>query len=76
MNPQEERRLLIVLLTVIFLMIAGFGGVAPSRIGGPVAAGRLFSAVSPGVPFAFSVLPILPRFGVAMQVIRRARRLA
>ena len=51
-------------------------GMALARIGGPVAAGQLFSAVSPGAPFAFSALLILPAFWFAMQVIRRVPRLA
>ena len=51
-------------------------GMALARIGGPVAAGQLFSMVSPGAPFGFSALLILPAFWFAVQVIGRAPRLA
>jgi predicted MFS family arabinose efflux permease len=46
-------------------------GMALSRIGGPVLAGWLFSAVAPGAPFAFAALAILPGLWFAGQVRRR-----
>lgn len=51
-------------------------GMALARIGGPVAAGQLFSLVAPGAPFAFSALLILPALWFAWAVIRRTPRLA
>jgi len=51
-------------------------GMALARIGGPVAAGQLFSHVAPGAPFAFSALLILPALYFAAQVRKRSPRLA
>jgi len=51
-------------------------GMALARIGGPVMAGQLFSAVAIGAPFAFSALLILPALWFASQVVRRMPRLA
>jgi MFS transporter, DHA1 family, tetracycline resistance protein len=51
-------------------------GMALARIGGPVAAGQLFSLVAPGAPFAFSALLILPALWFAWTVIQRVPRLA
>jgi predicted MFS family arabinose efflux permease len=47
-------------------------GMALARIGGPVLAGQLFSLVSPGSPFAFAALLILPAIWFAVQVKNRA----
>ncbi|MET0272857.1 MAG: MFS transporter, partial [Phenylobacterium sp.] len=44
-------------------------GMALARIGGPVLAGQLFSMVTPGAPFAFSALLILPALWFAGQVV-------
>lgn len=49
---------------------------ALSRIGGPVVAGQLFSLASPGAPFAFSALMILPALWFAWAVVQRAPKLA
>ncbi|HEY0646435.1 MFS transporter [Phenylobacterium sp.] len=49
---------------------------ALARIGGPVVAGQLFSVVSPGAPFAFSALMILPALWFAWAVVQRAPKLA
>jgi DHA1 family tetracycline resistance protein-like MFS transporter len=49
---------------------------ALARIGGPVIAGQLFSVVSPGAPFAFSALMILPALWFAWAVVQRAPKLA
>lgn len=51
-------------------------GMALARIGGPVLAGQLFSLVSPGAPFAFAALLILPALWFAWAVIQRSPRLA
>ncbi|MFN3583805.1 MFS transporter [Phenylobacterium sp.] len=51
-------------------------GMALARIGGPVLAGQLFSAVSPGSPFAFSALLVLPALWFALQVRGKVQRLA
>lgn len=51
-------------------------GMALARIGGPVAAGQLFSLIAVGAPFAFSALLILPALWFAGQVVQRAPRLA
>jgi len=51
-------------------------GMALARIGGPVVAGQLFSLVSPGAPFAFSAVLILPALWFAWAVIQRTPRLA
>lgn len=47
-------------------------GMAFSRIAGPVVAGQLFSAVSPGAPFAAAALLTLPAIWLATPVRRRA----
>lgn len=49
---------------------------ALARIGGPVVAGQLFSLVTPGAPFAFSALMVLPALWLAWAVVRRVPRLA
>jgi predicted MFS family arabinose efflux permease len=49
---------------------------ALARIGGPVAAGQLFSLVAVGAPFAFSALLILPALWFARTLIQRVPRLA
>ncbi|WP_308238113.1 MFS transporter [Phenylobacterium sp. J367] len=49
-------------------------GMALARIGGPVLAGQLFSLVSPGSPFAFAAVLILPAVWFALQVRQRTRR--
>ncbi len=46
-------------------------GMALARIGGPVIAGELFSLVTPGAPFAFAALLILPGLWFAAQVRKR-----
>lgn len=46
-------------------------GMALARIGGPVLAGQLFSLVTPGSPFAFAALLILPGLWLAAQVRNR-----
>jgi len=46
-------------------------GMALARIGGPVLAGQLFSLVTPGSPFAFAALLILPGLWLAVQVRNR-----
>jgi len=46
-------------------------GMALARIGGPVVAGQLFSAVAIGAPFGFSALLVLPALVFAMQIRRR-----
>ena len=46
-------------------------GMALARIGGPVIAGELFSLVTPGAPFAFAALLILPGLWLAAQVRKR-----
>lgn len=51
-------------------------GMALARIGGPVLAGQMFSLVSPGSPFLFSALLILPALWFAWAVIKRTPRLA
>jgi len=51
-------------------------GMALARIGGPVLAGQLFSLVSPGSPFAFSALLVLPALWFALQVRGKVQRLA
>jgi MFS transporter, DHA1 family, tetracycline resistance protein len=50
-------------------------GMALARIGGPVLAGWLFSAVSPGSPFAWAAVLILPGLWLAGQVRRRTPRM-
>jgi len=51
-------------------------GMALARIGGPVFAGWLFSAVAPGAPFASAALLILPGLWFASQVRRRVHSVA
>lgn len=51
-------------------------GMALARIGGPILAGQMFSALSPGSPFALSALLILPALWFAWAVIKRMPRLA
>jgi len=51
-------------------------GMAAARIGGPVVAGWLFSSVTPGAPFAFAALLILPGLWFAGQVRRRVHLVA
>lgn len=51
-------------------------GMALARIGGPVLAGQMFSLVSPGSPFLFSALLILPALWFAWAVIKRTPRRA
>ncbi|WP_293906597.1 MFS transporter [Phenylobacterium sp.] len=51
-------------------------GMAAARIGGPVAAGALFSMVSVGAPFAFSAVLVLPALWFAAMVVKRSPRLA
>lgn len=46
-------------------------GMALARIGGPVAAGQLFSAVAPGAPFAMAAALILPGLWFAGEVRKR-----
>jgi MFS family permease len=46
-------------------------GMALARIGGPVLAGQLFSAVAPGAPFAVAALLILPGLWFAGEVRKR-----
>jgi MFS family permease len=46
-------------------------GMALARIGGPVVAGQLFSAVAPGAPFAMAAALILPGLWFAGQVRQR-----
>lgn len=58
------------------MMGLNMSGMALARIGGPVAAGQLFSLVAPGGPFAFSALLILPALWFAAQVVKRTPRLA
>jgi MFS family permease len=48
-------------------------GMALARIGGPVLAGQLFSLVSPGSPFAFAALLILPAVWFAVQIKNRTQ---
>jgi MFS family permease len=48
-------------------------GMALARIGGPVAAGQLFSAVAPGAPFAMAAALILPGLWFAGQVRKQVR---
>jgi len=46
---------------------------ALARIGGPIYAGQIFSAVSPGAPFALTALLILPAAWLAVQVGKRVK---
>jgi MFS family permease len=46
-------------------------GMALARIGGPVAAGQLFSAVAPGAPFAMAAMLIAPGLWFANEVRKR-----
>jgi MFS family permease len=46
-------------------------GMALARIGGPIIAGEMFSLISPGAPFAFAALLILPGLWFAGQVRKR-----
>jgi MFS family permease len=48
-------------------------GMALARIGGPVAAGQLFSAVAPGAPFAMAAVLILPGLWFAGEVRKQVR---
>ena len=48
---------------------------ALARIGGPILAGQLFSAVAPGAPFLLTALLILPALVLARQVTLRMRDL-
>jgi len=51
-------------------------GMALARIGGPVAAGQLFSAIAPGAPFAMAAALILPGLWFAGQVRKRVPMIA
>ncbi|WP_366928771.1 MFS transporter [Phenylobacterium sp.] len=51
-------------------------GMALARIGGPVAAGELFSVVAPGAPFAMAALLILPGLWFAGEVRKRVHLIA
>jgi MFS family permease len=46
---------------------------ALARIGGPMYAGQMFSAVSPAAPFALTALLILPATWLALQIGRRVK---
>ncbi|MFN3520648.1 MAG: MFS transporter [Phenylobacterium sp.] len=46
---------------------------ALARIGGPIYAGQIFSAVSPGAPFGLTALLIIPATWLALQVGRRVK---
>jgi hypothetical protein len=46
---------------------------ALARIGGPIYAGQMFSAVSPASPFALTAILILPATWLALQVGRRVK---
>lgn len=49
---------------------------ALARIGGPVAAGQLFSAVAPGAPFALAAALILPGMWFAREIRKRVLTVA
>ncbi len=51
-------------------------GMALARIGGPVAAGQLFSMVAPGAPFALAAALILPGLWFAGEVKKRVPTIA
>jgi MFS family permease len=57
------------------MMGLNMSGMALARIGGPIAAGQLFSLVSPGAPFAFSAALILPGLWFAWRVVKKSPRL-